>query len=314
MTVLVTGGTGLVGAALSKLIEKEHPYLYREFVFLGNSSKSDLRDANVVARIFEEYNPDVVIHLASRVGGVFDNAAHNLDYLISNTRMNMNVIEACEKYSPQVLIQVLSTCIFSEKCNLPLRSEDMHKDLPHASNIGYAYSKRLLSIASRHLSKTQVISLIPTNIYGENDNFNVDSGHVIPALIHKIYKAKVANEKEFIVHGNPQAMRQFVYAKDFARIILEFVLRPKKSNLNLIISPSQESQVSLYTLVHMISQRIGFKGTIEFDNKIQGQLIKTSDDKECKDYLPENFKFAELSHGLNMVINHFLQKYSCVRN
>jgi len=309
MKVIVTGGGGLVGHSLKKICP--------EFIFLTRND-GDLRKNHEVDAIFRKEKPDIVIHLASHVGGVYDNMKYNYTYLMDNTRIHMNIVDACQKYNVKRLINILSTCIFPDKdVYYPLSSDQLHLGLPHESNIGYAYSKRFLHIASQILSMTcpnlQVINLIPTNLYGENDQYNIERAHVIPALIHKTYLMMKENTR-LKIRGSGNARRQFILSDDFARIIHHFTKHDVDHDVLCIVSPSQEDEVSIQSLVHLIVEIFqGSKSDVEFDKEDEeGQVLKTTNDMELKTYIPD-FVFTPLHDGLKQVVSYFVENYDELR-
>jgi GDP-L-fucose synthase len=315
MKVLVTGGYGLVGKSFQKIV-KSMGNLEDEFFFLSRKD-CDLRDTEEVYNIFEKIQPDVVVHLASCVGGVYENMMNNYNYLLDNTRLNLNIIDACNKYNVKRLINILSTCIFPDKGIVyPLTSDQLHNGLPHNSNIGYAYSKRVLHLTSELLTKRsenfQVINLTPTNLYGCNDNYNLESSHVIPGLIHKIYGSKNQNTK-LKINGSGKAKRQFVYVDDLSRIIYRFIyLKVLDNNISVIVSPPTEDEISISELVNKICKCFNYYNFYYDTTFSDGQLKKTASCNELLQYLPD-FKFTSLDIGLQETIDFFVRNYYSVR-
>lgn len=315
MKVLVTGGYGLVGKSFQKIV-KSIDNLEDEFFFLSRKD-CDLRDTEEVYNIFEKIQPDVVVHLASCVGGVYENMMNNYNYLLDNTRLNLNIIDACNKYNVKRLINILSTCIFPDKGIVyPLTSDQLHNGLPHNSNIGYAYSKRILHLTSELLTKRsenfQVINLTPTNLYGCNDNYNLESSHVIPGLIHKIYGSKNQNTK-LKINGSGKAKRQFVYVDDLSRIIYRFIyLKVLDNNISVIVSPPTEDEISISELVNKICKCFNYYNFYYDTTFSDGQLKKTASCNELLQYLPD-FKFTSLDIGLQETIDFFVENYYSVR-
>lgn len=317
MTILVTGAFGLLGCALQKVVAQDTTINPKEYFFLARS-ECDLRDRNQVLKLFERVKPNVVIHLASHVGGVYDNMSNNLKYLLENSDINNNIVYACSKFEVSKLINILSTCIFPDypRVQFPLTSEQLHNGLPHFSNIGYAYSKRLLHVASNILAdttRTQVINLIPTNLYGENDNYNIISGHVIPALIHKTYLARQTNGTLYI-KGSGKAQRQFVHATDLAQVILHFVTtNVGEKQISCVISPPESESVSIKQVVDYIVKAMNFTGPIHYDgNSCDGQLNKTASHHELTKYLPD-FNFTSLEQGLQKTCQFFVENHDLLR-
>ena len=170
--VLVTGGSGLVGTHLKDIMP--------DAIYIS-SKDFDLTDINRVDEMMEFYNPSVVVHLAARVGGLLDNMNYPVDYLEENILMNTNVIKSCYKYNVKKCISILSTCIFPDKTEYPINEEMLHLGDPHNSNIGYSYAKRMLEVQSRIYREQygrDFTCIIPTNIYGKHDQYNLEDSHV----------------------------------------------------------------------------------------------------------------------------------------
>lgn len=315
MNILITGSQGLVGTSLKKSlnIDDKNNYIYL------TKNECDLRNINDTKHIFNTHKPDIVIHLASRVGGVYSNIDNNYQFLIDNILINMNIVECCRIFNVKKLINILSTCIFpSENISYPLTTQQLHNGLPHHSNIGYAYSKRILHILSELLSSNKnikIINIIPTNLYGENDNYNLQQSHVIPALIHKTFLSKINNHKLQIT-GDGSAVRQFLYVDDLSKIISHFTFTNYNNNfINIIASPPDSDEISIKHLVNIIYEKI--YGCVDKENIVyiqgnNGQHKKTTNDNDIKEYIP-NFKFTSLNDGLENVVKYFQNNYDNIR-
>lgn len=315
--VLVTGAFGLVGKSFQKIALQKDDLDY-EYVYLGRKD-CDLRNLTDVMQCFNNYEPTIVVHLASCVGGVYENMSKNYQYLMDNIKINTNIVDACKKYRVSKLINILSTCIFPDKnVAYPLTSDQLHNGLPHESNIGYAYSKRVLHLASQLLTQnkenvTKVINLTPTNLYGENDNYNLTASHVIPALIHKTYNA-IQNNTNLQVYGSGNAIRQFLYADDLSKVIFYFIQNDyEQSEISCIISPPEKDEVSIKQVVEYICNAYDFKNNVVYDtNYSDGQIKKTTNDDELKNYI-NNFEFTSFDKGIKETVLFFKQNYDTIR-
>ena len=334
MKVLITGGTGLVGLAIKNTLDtdqiKKQDILSDiwqnkseyEFIFL-NSKDCDLRDILACENLFSNGNFDIVVHLAAIVGGLYKNLDNNYSILIDNITINTNILECCRKYNIKRLINILSTCIFGNDLIYPLTSDQMYDKKPDDSNEGYSISKRYLNSGSKLLSRCsdiEIVNLIPTNLYGKNDNFHLHDAHVIPNLIHKIFLAKrklqLNNnmESSLIIKGSGKARRQFVLVNDLAKIILHFINCELSSRFNkLIVGPPEQDEITIKELVNKITTIFNFKGKVIYDQDFSdGQHKKTVSNKELLEYLPD-FKFTALEIGLEKTIKYFIENYSTVR-
>lgn len=312
MKVVVTGGSGLVGQALKTLIDLNN---LDNFTFFS-SADYDLRNSIEVDTMFIKYQPDIIIHCASIVAGLYGNIDSNYTMLVDNLKINMNIVDSCKKYKVRRLINILSTCVFGNDLDYPLTSEQIHQKIPDTSNEGYSYSKRILSTASKLLTRCsdiEVVNLIPTNLYGKYDNFHLHNSHVIPGLIHKIHLAK-ENNSELIVKGDGGAIRQFVYADDFARIILFFVNCKLQNKFNsVIVGPSVQDEISIKQLVNKLVHIFDFSGKVIYNsNYSNGQLKKTVSNNELLQFIP-SFEFTTLEKGLTDTIDYFTTNYDNIR-
>jgi GDP-L-fucose synthase len=301
MTIIVTGGSGLVGDALKKLVNSDNNYIFL------SSKDCNLTSFFDIDSFFNFYKPSCVIHLASKVAGLYGNMNDNYSFLVENLKINMNIIEVCKKYKVKRLVNILSTCIFPDDIQYPLRSSKIHMGPPHESNKGYAYSKRILHILSELMpNDTQVVNLIPTNLYGKNDNYNLEVSHVIPGLIRKLYENE---SKQIWLKGSGKSLRQFVYADDFAKIILHFSKCELKTiPESIIVSPECNEEISIKLLANLIKTKLNKDVDIFFEHSQEcvddGQQKKSTDSVELKKYL-QDFEFTPLSVGIEETIKFF---------
>lgn len=219
MIVLVTGGTGLVGKAIEAVV-KADPECVDDTWFFASSKDADLRDREQTRALFERVKPTHVIHLAAMVGGLFRNMKYKVEFYRENVLINDNVMECSRLFGVSKLVSCLSTCVFPDKTAYPIDETMIHNGPPHTSNEGYAYAKRMIDVLNRCYAEeygSNFTSIIPTNIYGPEDNFSIDDGHVIPGLIHKCYLAMKANT-DLTIWGSGRPLRQFIYSRDLAAL------------------------------------------------------------------------------------------------
>jgi GDP-L-fucose synthase len=316
--VIVTGGSGLVGKAIESLIFDYHNY---EFIFLS-SKDVNLLNYDSTYSIFEKYIKynetgkviTSIIHLAASVGGLFKNLNQNTKMFEDNLLINMNVLKAAHQLNIQRIVSILSTCIFPDKVTYPIDETMLHNGAPHDSNMGYAYAKRMLEVQSKlyqHDYNRDYICVIPTNIYGEYDNFNLEDSHVIPGLIHKCYLQKIKSEP-FVVMGSGKPLRQFIYSKDLAKLIL-WVLIDYKERDSIILSVDEEDELSIQKVAEIIAEKMDYKDHLVFDStKSDGQYKKSVSNQKLKSLLPD-FEFTTIEVGLDHTIEWFLQNYPNIR-
>ena len=297
--VLITGGGGMVGSAMESSIK-----LTREYCDLTNSKQT--------ISLFKAIKPEGVIHCAGKVGGIGGNSNYKGEYFHDNIMINTNVIEAARQAGTKRLVAFLSTCVFPDNVTYPLTVDQVHSGEPHESNYPYAYAKRMADVqirAYREQYELNYTSIIPSNIYGPNDNFNLDHGHVMPMLIHKLYLAK-ENKTDFTVWGSGKPLREFIYSKDIAKIA-EWALYNYKGTDPLIISGDEE--VSISHLVGMLVDEFKFKGKVIFDEtKPDGQFRKPSDNSLIKELLPD-FKYTPFEQGIKETVSWFKENYENAR-
>jgi GDP-L-fucose synthase len=257
---------------------------------------------------------DTVIHCAAKVGGVKANTDFVADFFDDNIRMNMNVLEGCKRAGVK-LVSVLSTCVYPDSpyVKYPLTEDQLHMGPPHHSNFGYAYAKRMLEVQSRAYRQQfgcNFISVIPNNLYGLNDNYHLESGHVIPALIRKFYVATLQKEESVTVWGSGRPLREFTFARDAAKIILWLA---ENYNGEPPVNIGNPEQVSISDLAQIISEEVGFSGKVIFDStKPDGQFQKPSSNQKLRD-LGWNGNYTPLREGLRETIKFFEENYPNVR-
>lgn len=308
-TILVTGGSGLVGKAIQDIIGKSE----NAWIFL-TSKDGDLRNPDVTRAIFEKYKPTHVIHLAAMVGGLYRNLKYKVEFYRDNMIMNDNVMECCKEFKVSKLVSCLSTCIFPDKTTYPIDETMVHNGPPHSSNSGYAYAKRMIDVMNHCYNEEygcNFTSVIPTNIYGPFDNFNIEDGHVIPGLIHKCYLAK-KNNTDFVIWGSGKPLRQFIYSNDLAKLII-WVMKSYDSSEPIILSVDEADEISIYAVVHIIAYAMKFTGNIIFDEtKADGQYKKTASNQKLRNILP-GFEFTRIGEGIVNTCKWFEENYEKAR-
>ena len=285
--ILVTGGSGLVGKYLQKILS--------DAIYLS-SKDCDLRDQRQVYDLFETLKPTTVIHLAAKVGGIKDNIAKPAEYFEDNILMNTNLLKVSYEYGVKQFIGVLSTCIYPDKVdNYPMKEEDMFLGPPTPTNFSYGYAKRSLAVQIDAYNKqygTEYNYLIPCNLYGEYDNFENESKmHFITALLHKIKNAK-DNQIELLGTGKP--LRQFMYAGDFASII-KYVI---EKNITHSFNVAPDFNYSIDEMAKIAIKATKPELTIKYSNpELDGQYRKDVDNSKLRSYIPD-FEFTPLEEGL----------------
>ena len=306
MRILITGGTGMVGSAFSR-IETEHE------LFLYGSNAYDLRREQDVCDMIYRASPDAIIHLAAKVGGVKGNTDYVADFFYDNMMMNLNVLNTARIYKVPKVLSLLSTCIYPDKVKYPLTEDQIHSGEPHQSNFGYAYAKRMLEVHSRSIRKQyglNYITAVPNNIYGPNDNFHLEKSHVVPAIIRKLHEAKI-NKTRPVFWGTGKQLREFTYSDDIARALL---LLLENYNDKEPINIGNPNEISIFNLVGLISNAVGLDFPDEsWDTSMpEGQYKKPSSNKSFLELFPD-FKYTDLKDGIKLSVDWFIKNYPNVR-
>lgn len=311
--VLVTGGSGLVGRGIQTAISDDPAAKDEQWIFLS-SKDGNLIDRKETEAIFEKHKPTHVIHLAARVGGLFHNMAKKVEFYRENVIMNDNIMECSRIHGVQKLVSCLSTCIFPDKTSYPIDETMLHAGPPHNSNLGYSIAKRMVDSMNHCYHEQygcQFTSIIPTNIYGPHDNFNIEDGHVIPGLIHKSYLAKQKGE-DFTIWGSGTPVRQFIFSEDLARLAI-WVMRSYTEIEPIILCGDDDSEVPIADVARMVADAMGYDREVQKDtSKADGQFKKTASNAKLRGYLPD-YKFKPIREGIKESVDWFVANYETAR-
>jgi GDP-L-fucose synthase len=296
---LITGGTGLIGSAFTHGIKV-------------GSLDYNLTSRSQTDQMIERHNPEVIIHAAAKVGGIGANINQSANFYYDNIMMNTNIIDSAYKHNVKKLVCFLSTCVFPDKIDYPLTEEKIHEGKPHPTNASYAYAKRMADIQIKAYNKqygTNYFSIIPCNVYGKNDNFNLQNGHVIPTLIHKCWLAK-QNNTPFEIWGDGSAFREFIFADDVADIVLKLIDVYDETEPVIVSNPQE---YSIKQVVDLIAEYMEFDREIKWlVDKPNGQHRKPSSNKKLLSIIGE-YNFTTLEIGLKNTINSFKLNYKTIR-
>ena len=304
--VLVTGGGGLVGSSIERLSK------YYDYDFIFSSRKDgDLCVERDVKNLLFKYKPNYVIHTAAKVGGIAGNLAAQADYFYQNLLMNAYMIHHSAVNNVEKLFAFTSVCVFPD--GKEMEENNMHSGPPFESNFAYAHAKRMVDVQIRAYKNQYKVknycSIIPGNIFGENDLFDLASGHVIPSLIHKMHKAKHEGE-DFVVWGDGSAIREFLYVDDISRIILKLLGEDDIPERLLI---SGETQYSIKEIAETLKEVAQYPGEVIFDTtKPKGQAARKSNLTLLRSLFPD-FEFTNLKESLKKSYLWFENNYPNVR-
>lgn len=300
MTIVVTGGSGMVGKSLKKIIP--------EAIYLS-SKDYDLTSERGVASMYSELKPDVVIHLAAKVGGIIDNINKPSTYFTDNVLMNTLLVEYARFNNVKRFIGVLSTCIYPDVAeSYPMSESMLHLGPPTPTNFSYGYAKRCLAVQIDACNKeygTNYQYLTPCNLYGEHDKFGENS-HFVAALIKKIHQAKSTNEDKITLFGTGTPLRQFMHSNDFARVIKKCIDEEVYDSFNV----ATEQNLSIDDIARTAIRACGATGLkIEYDStKPDGQFRKDVSIEKIKSIFPD-FKPTRLFHGIGSTYSILQQNW-----
>lgn len=298
MKIIITGGSGMVGRSL-----KQH---------LPNAIYLSSKDYNLtseydVNKMFETLKPNVIIHLAAKVGGIMDNITKPAEYFDDNVLMNTLLLKYSLKYNVNRFIGILSTCVYpNEVKNYPMIESDLHLGPPTKTNFSYGYAKRSLAVqidAYNQQYNTKYQYLIPCNLYGEYDKYG-DNSHFIAALIKKIHNAKVNNHNKIILFGDGTPLRQFMHSNDLAYAIKYCLDNNIYDNMNVSVNKNLSiTEMTQIALKACDAEHI----EIEYDTtKPNGQYRKDVSVDLLKEKIP-SFDPIDLYSGIKKTYNYLIK-------
>ena len=298
--LFITGHAGMLGSKTLKLF-KDQGY---SNIITANHAQLDLTDQSKVDDFFKRYQPEYVIHIAAKVGGIKANIDNPAIFLYDNLMMQANVIHAAYQHGVKKFVFIASSCIYPAKSKQPMKERYLLDGKLEPTNEGYAIAKltgiKLLESYHKQYG-FQGISLIPSNLYGPNDTFDLDHAHVLSALVKRFVDAKNSNEPSIKLWGTGIAQREFLHVDDFSRAILYFF---ENYNNPQCINIGTGTDISIKNLASLIANQVNYKGQILWDvSKPDGML------KKCMDvtYMKEEgfYPKKSLEDGIDEVIKSY---------
>jgi GDP-L-fucose synthase len=277
--IVVTGGAGFLGSyVVSQLKERGC-----RNIFIPHIEEYDLVTMEAVKRLYSDARPDIVIHLAAKVGGIGANRENPGKFFYDNLMMGVQVMEVGRQRGIEKFVALGTVCSYPKFTSVPFKEEDLWNGYPEETNAPYGLAKKMLLVQSQAYRQQygfNSIFLLPVNLYGPGDNFDLESSHVIPALIKKCFDAIKENKKEIVVWGTGKPTREFLYVEDAAEGI---VLATEKYNKPDPINLGAGFEISIKDLVELIVKLTGFKGKIIWDStKPDGQPKRCLDTSRAK--------------------------------
>ncbi len=271
--ILVTGGNGFLGRNIQLEFIKQksvqqllHPHFE---VCFPTSSECDILDYNEFDKFVFDYKPDTIVHMAARCGGILANKNSPADFLVDNTQMGLNVFNVAKNRNVKFVHTLGTVCAYPVNCPVPFKEDDLWNGPAESTNFPYGQAKRTLLMLGTTFREQYGVGgshLIPVNMYGEHDHFDLVNSHVIPALINKFINAKKNNLPEVYCWGTGEATREFLYAADCAEAIVKAVLNDLDTPLPINLGTS--SEISIYDLSHLIAELTEYTGKIVFTGEV----------------------------------------------
>jgi GDP-L-fucose synthase len=272
--VCVTGGAGFLGSYIIAKLKQRRA----GDIFIPHIEDYDLTDPASISRMLDDSKPDIILHLAAQVGGIGANREHPAEFFYNNLMMGVQLIHQAWQRNVEKFVALGTVCAYPKFTPVPFKEDDLWNGYPEETNAPYGLAKKMLLVQAQSYRQQygfNAIFLLPVNLYGPRDNFDLNSSHVIPALIRKCLEARDAGFSEVIVWGDGSPSREFVYAEDAAEGIL---LASEKYNGSEPVNIGSGSEIRIHDLAEMIARLCGFEGKIVFDpTKPNGQPRRALD-------------------------------------
>ena len=302
---IITGGSGMVGSAFKQTLpDADYPTRQELYSMLKGVINRD------------KFSGKDIIHLAAKVGGVKVNMGQVADFYIQNSTLNEKMLSAACLGGANKVVSLLSTCVYptAQYVTYPLTEDQLHLGPPHPSNFGYAYAKRMVDVMSRVYRQQygcNFITAIPNNLYGENDNFDLENGHVIPAIIRKVWEAKLNNKPFVECWGDGSPLREFTYSEDIVKILM-FLLKNYDEPEPINIGNTEEH--SIKEVAEMICSIMKYDGEIRWNTQMpSGQHRKPSSNQKLLNLGWDKKWYTSLEKGLTKTCKWVMLKYPDIR-
>ena len=300
--VLIAGQEGMVGSSILRLLKKKK-------INIIQCKRKDLDFTNQIAvdKWFKKNKPNIVINAAGKVGGILDNKNFQSDYIFVNSMIGLNITNCSMKYNVKKLINLGSACIYPKKTEQPIKESALLSSYLEETNEGYALAKIISLKYSQHLKKKykkEFISLMPANLYGRGDNFDLQSSHVLPALVKKFTLAKIKNIPYVEVWGSGKVKREFLNVEDLSSAIY-FLMRKKIKNDFINIGGGEHFSIKM--IANMIKKITNYKGKVVFNKKYPDGVKRRQLDCKIVKSLGWKPKIS-LKRGLKSYCDYYLNE------
>ncbi len=299
--VTVTGGAGFLGSFVVAELQKQGA----TDIFVPRSKDYDLVKHADVVRLVEDARPDIIIHLAAHVGGIGANRLHPAEFFYDNLMMGVQLMHEAWKHGVEKFVAIGTVCAYPKFTPVPFKEDDLWNGYPEETNAPYGLAKKMLLVqaqAYRQQYGFNAIYLLPVNLYGPRDNFDLESSHVIPALIRKMIEAQERGDQQVVLWGDGSPTREFLYVEDAAEGIVQAA---EKYNGPEPVNLGSGQEISIKDLAETIADLTGFQGEIVWDTtKPNGQPRRALDVSRAKQYFGWEAK-TSFPEGLKRTVAWF---------
>ncbi len=301
--VIIFGSNGLVGKSLNRILSVSNKV---SEIIASTREDTDLFSIEQTKNTIEKNNPDIVINAAAKVGGIYANDTKRTDFIIENLKINLNILEACIPNNKIKIINLGSSCIYPLEAENPIKESSLLTGKLEPTNSAYAIAKIAGIEIGSSMSKQyghSVINLMPTNLYGPDDNFSEKDSHVIPGLIYRMHNAKIKKEDKFSIWGSGKPLREFLYVDDLSYAVEHLI---DKNNSEELLNIGSGEEVSIDYLAKLIKEIINYNGKLTYDLTMpDGNPRKLIDSSKIRNlgWKPK----TDLEKGIELSYKSFLE-------
>ena len=300
--VVVTGGSGFLGSAVVNKLRSRGC----QNIIVPRSRDYDLREEAMIVRLYKDAQPQIVVHLAAVVGGIGANRANPGRFFYDNAVMGIQLMEYARRSGIDKFVAVGTICAYPKFASVPFKEEELWNGYPEETNAPYGLAKKMMLVqaqAYRAQYGFNAIYLLPVNLYGPGDNFDLETSHVIPALIRKCVEAKENNDEQIILWGDGSPTREFLYLEDAAEAI---VMATERYNGSEPVNLGTGEEISIHELAQMVAGEVGFSGSIVWDTtKPNGQPRRCLDISKAQQYFGFRARYG-LREGIAKTVEWFI--------